>query len=577
MAGSLLQEFFVRLSGQTDNASFKEMGASIDGIGDKIKGFAQLALGVFASSALASAVQATADRFDAMGDVVSRMGSITAHEFEKLTYGAGLSGTDAEIASRSFENLANTLGQALNGVGRGAAAFEAFGLSARNAAGEAKSVPELIDDVRAKLSTLDSTAEKTAFLERLGMDRSMMEYLSLEADTLAELNAEYEARSKLLMFDGLEVEGNNVEQAIADLSGDFNDNLARMLRGINDIYTAFIVRLMPPLSAAFDRLARWFLENSQSLTYFFDPIAKAFKWIIDLVTTVIIFLLDFNSALFGVPALIMAIVAAWKLFNLAFIATPVGMIVTAIIGLIALVAVLYDDFKTFATGGDSLFNWQWLIDLIDKVKLLHQYLKDTGVYDALISAVTSLGRVFVSVFEGIYNAVKTIFGLIYGIFTGNFDTFKDGVKGLYESVKGFTDNLVSYFKSILTAILGLFNTNLNAVFEAFVNVFTKIKDAVSSLVNGMIDSVLGAFSKVTDTVKGVFDAVKGGIGGAFDSVTSFFTSGNKDMSAKAVPNNYSNVSSNSTVTNNQTFNVNSAQEASLIASNSVNRDLGQVF
>ncbi len=46
-------------------------------------------------------------------------------------------------------------------------------------------------------------------------------------------------------------------------------------------------------------------------------------------------------------------IAAWKLLNLSFLATPLGLVFS----LAAAILALYDDFKTFQEGGRSLINW----------------------------------------------------------------------------------------------------------------------------------------------------------------------------------------------------------------------------
>lgn len=50
---------------------------------------------------------------------------------------------------------------------------------------------------------------------------------------------------------------------------------------------------------------------------------------------------------------ILAAVAAWKFLNLSFLATPLGMLFSLGVALLA----LWDDFQTFREGGQSLINW----------------------------------------------------------------------------------------------------------------------------------------------------------------------------------------------------------------------------
>ena len=45
------------------------------------------------------------------------------------------------------------------------------------------------------------------------------------------------------------------------------------------------------------------------------------------------------------------LIAAWKMLNLAFLTTPLGMLITGLAGIVALV----DDYLTYMEGGESLF------------------------------------------------------------------------------------------------------------------------------------------------------------------------------------------------------------------------------
>lgn len=65
------------------------------------------------------------------------------------------------------------------------------------------------------------------------------------------------------------------------------------------------------------------------------------------------FFVALDRATDGWSTKLVAVIAAWKLLNLSFLATPLGLLIT---GLVALLA-LWDDFKTFKEGGESLINW----------------------------------------------------------------------------------------------------------------------------------------------------------------------------------------------------------------------------
>jgi hypothetical protein len=95
-------------------------------------------------------------------------------------------------------------------------------------------------------------------------------------------------------------------------------------------------------------------------------------------------------------------VAAWKLLNLSFLMTPIGMVLTGMLALLA----LYDDFITYKEGGESLFDWG-----SDAVKTVVGL--TTAVF-GLFAAFKAIG-VAMKVYRGIMilvNAVQAAFGII---------------------------------------------------------------------------------------------------------------------------------------------------------------------
>lgn len=99
---------------------------------------------------------------------------------------------------------------------------------------------------------------------------------------------------------------------------------------------------------------------------------------------------------------LLAAVAAWKLLNLSFLMTPIGMVLTGMLALLA----LYDDFITYKEGGESLFDWG-----SDAIKTIVGL---TTAVVGLFAAFKAIG-VAMKVYRGIMilvNAVQAAFGII---------------------------------------------------------------------------------------------------------------------------------------------------------------------
>ena len=532
---NVLTEFLVKLTGVTDEKSFDKMGAAVDGVGEKINSLVSLAVTALTTGAFAIAIRNTAQKFDELGDTVSRMSGITAHELSQIAYAASLAGTDAQTATRSIETLSNTLGQAINGVGRGAKAFENFGLSVRNADGTAKTVPQVLDDIRLKLAQMGSTAEKTAFLQRLGMDSSMLEFLSLEQDRLAELNAEYEARIKLLNYKGLNPEDGNIEQALADQAGDFNDNLQRMSQSLNDVVTALAVRLIPKLSSAFSLIDKWFLRNTDAIVAFIDPIADGLGHIIGLVARAVTTFLDFNAALDGIPLYIGGIAAAWKVLNTLFLATPLGRIVGLITALGLAITALWDDFKTFKEGGESFFDWSGVINTVNSVinsfKNLYSYLDNLRFIDNAKNAILGLLDLVSGAIGTVLSVVKGFIGGITGILTGNWALWDSACSSLVQNLtqlwSGFKQFFIGNISNIWLTITEILPTVLSNIGKFLDSLFSNIADFASNLLASLLNVFSNAFEEVSSFVSNLYNKVAEGFTNAFtvarNAISSWFS------------------------------------------------------
>lgn len=184
----------------------------------------------------------------------------------------------------------------------------------------------------------------------------------------------------------------------------------------SDIFRNNIYKNMPKIQAALERFVKFIFKAFEAVTTLGVRL-----W--SILTRVYDFFVSLDKATDGWSTIILGVIAAWKLLNLEFLATPLGMIIT---GLIAILA-LFDDFKTWQEGGKSLFDWTSFVPVIN----------------AVTDALTSMWNVMKNIGEALGDVVAAI----YLAFTGNgmvaLDAFKDAlsklldmVKNLWESLKG---------------------------------------------------------------------------------------------------------------------------------------------
>ena len=100
----------LRVGALVDFASLSVAEKAVGSFSDKIVSLAKWAGAAIAAGSVAVAIQRTADKFNDLGDVVSRVGNATVKELDRLGYVADLTGSDANTATASFENLSRTIG-----------------------------------------------------------------------------------------------------------------------------------------------------------------------------------------------------------------------------------------------------------------------------------------------------------------------------------------------------------------------------------------------------------------------------------------------------------------------------------
>lgn len=453
MAVEVIKQFAISFKGLVDQKSFDQAETAVNQVSDRFLSVTRMLGAALVTGSFAMALRETATRFDELGDAATRMGNVTVEELDRFGFVAEMAGSDARTAQASIEGLSRAIGEAANGVGRGAQAFEKFGLSARNSDGTVKSVSQVIDDLRGKLDGL-SQAEQSAMIQRLGMDRTMLEVLT--SDTSA-LEAEYNKRMELLSLNADEV---------ASVSAEFNDGIGRMSRSFNDLFTAIAVRIMPAVTEVFETFSRWIIENGDGILEVLSPFVTALEVAIRVVRNLVETVLDFASALGPVPALVAGIAAAWKTINVVFAMSPIGRVVTAITALISVIGLLKNDFEVAMKGGKSFFSfWVPLVDTInavsDAISNFYGYLENSGALQNFADTFSSVFGFIESVVQTWGGVLQTVLGGVVALFTGNTEMLSTAWNNLFDGMKGVVENFVAFFSNIFGGISkvakGLFN------------------------------------------------------------------------------------------------------------------------
>lgn len=230
-----------------------------------------------------------------------------------------------------------------------------------------------------------------------------------------------------------------VKQSIA-----FNFSLAKTKFALEAVYKSVGARFLPMLTKQMDAFRARIFANmpkiQNTLEKFIKFVFKAFE------ATVIIggrvwsilgriydFFVKLDETTGGWTTKVLGFVAAWKLLNLSFLASPLGMILT---GLLAILA-LYDDFKTFEEGGESLLDWGKLTPIIDDIKTAISSVADTisNVINLVLDLVLAFKQLLSGDFSGFFDSLKRDAQDLIGVFTGLWKVVS-GLGGVLGSIAG---------------------------------------------------------------------------------------------------------------------------------------------
>ena len=341
-----IKDFLFGLGFKVDEAGLKKFN---NGIFKATKTVTALgAAAVAATGIITKFVSGVAKDFNQLS-LLSKRVNASARELSEWGFIASVTGSSAEAMRVSFDRLNRTAGEAALGIGRGATAFKDLGLNARKQNGELKKTSEIMEEVGNKIRDF-SQQEQIAVLTRLGIDPTVVGALTGD---VSELRAEFEA-----LYSGIDI------NEAAQSSEEFTDSITRLSFAFKAVKDSIALQFIPQIKIGIDALRKFITENSKKIIAALSPIISVIlkitqvfmilvSRVAQLASKIVTWFVKLNDVTNGWSTIIIGAVAAWRLLNLAFLASPVGILLS----LVAAFALLIDDFLTFRDGGESLIDW----------------------------------------------------------------------------------------------------------------------------------------------------------------------------------------------------------------------------
>ncbi|POV68827.1 phage tail tape measure protein [Citrobacter freundii complex sp. CFNIH11] len=397
---------------ETFNANLKASIGLLAGMGAAIQGSAW---------AMAAWFTSIIDGLDPLVQFHRETG-LSVEGLQELGRVAELNGSSMEAVTSSIGEMTMRIGEFVStGEGEMADIAKRLGMSFKDSQGKVKDATQTFTELSDKMRGM-SHAEKFSLLDKMGIDRSMVQMLSLSREQLDK--SLKQARDWGVV---------TTEQA--DAAAEFNNSLKDLRMGYSSVSTQVALSFLPMLKDIIDGMREWLHANA-------DLIKNGLHHLGEIVFSVA----GMIRRLLPLIGLATAGFVIWKIAAiglrtvLSTIFSPVLLITAAIVGILLVI----DDLVVAMQGGQSViadfFKDTWGIDIVPGL---------LAIKDAVMVVVDYIIAIFK---QGIEN-IKLLFSALSKLVTGDFQGAWDDV------VKSFTDSVALLrkpFDEFMQWVMGLF-------------------------------------------------------------------------------------------------------------------------
>ena len=331
-----------------DAAGFAQLESLLKGVTGYVVNLAAAMEG--AAQTAFGFVQKTAEGLDSLYQLAQQTGA-SVNGINALGYAARQTGVSTEAMFSSLESMANALRNdpgAENVLTR-------LGIQTREADGSLRDTAALVNELGQALSDLpDGQARQIA--QALGVDQKTL--ASMQSG-MRDFSADYQAMQQATGFDAdsavrqshaFMTSARSLTALFSMVSDKVGASLAGGMAGPLDALRENIMAIYPEI----DRVLTSIVTGFISIT---EDFSRLVLRLIQGAGELIAWWGNLDSASQALIETVGALIVGWRLLNLAFAASPIGLVTSLISGLAAAILLLYDDFNTWREGGDSLIDW----------------------------------------------------------------------------------------------------------------------------------------------------------------------------------------------------------------------------
>ncbi|WP_152027709.1 lytic transglycosylase catalytic [Escherichia coli] len=363
MNAETIKDFLVSLGFSVDDAGAKKFGSVLAGTTANV-----IKMGLAVEGAALSVVAFTAKIASGLDNLywASQCTGATVQGIQSIGYAVSQVGGSVDAARSSLESLSRFIRN-----NPGAEGFlNRLGVQTRDASGNMRDMAAIFTGVGQKLSGMPYY-RANQYAQMLGIDENT---LMAMRRGVGQFSAQYSEMVKAIGF--------NADQAALS-SNRFMTSLKSLGEMAGMARDKIGSNLADGLAGQIDNLRKKIIENFPKIEVTITKVIKGILWlgeivgrgafrIVDGVGDIIEWWGKLDAETKTLIEVIGGLVVAMRILNSTFWMSPIGLIT----GLIVALGLLWEDYKTWKEGGNSLIDWEKWQPAIDKAKDAITWLRD---------------------------------------------------------------------------------------------------------------------------------------------------------------------------------------------------------
>ncbi|EHY7642007.1 lytic transglycosylase catalytic [Escherichia coli] len=363
MNAETIKDFLVSLGFSVDDAGAKKFGSVLAGTTANV-----IKMGLAVEGAALSVVAFTAKIASGLDNLywASQRTGATVQGIQSIGYAVSQVGGSVDAARSSLESLSRFIRN-----NPGAEGFlNRLGVQTRDASGNMRDMAAIFTGVGQKLSSMPYY-RANQYAQMLGIDENT---LMAMRRGVGQFSAQYSEMVKAIGF--------NADQAALS-SNRFMTSLKSLGEMAGMARDKIGSNLADGLAGQIDNLRKKIIENFPKIEVTITKVIKGILWLGEIVGRVAFRIVDgvgdiiewwgkLDAETKTLIEVIGGLVVAMRILNSTFWMSPIGLIT----GLIVALGLLWEDYKTWKEGGNSLIEWEKWQPAIDKAKDAITWLRD---------------------------------------------------------------------------------------------------------------------------------------------------------------------------------------------------------